>query len=77
MTDNVKKEITQLRISGMGYGRIFRQLGIPLSTVKSYCIRNNVPSKARGQKLTALNWNTSPLPEFVYFLSSKKHWAKT
>lgn len=49
MTDNVKKEITQLRSSGIGYGRISRQLGIPLSTVKSYCIRNNVPSKARGQ----------------------------
>ena len=28
MTDNVKKDITQLRISGMGYGRISRQLGI-------------------------------------------------
>ncbi len=49
MTDNVKKEITQLRNSGLGYGRISRQLGIPLSTVKSYCIRNNVPAKARGQ----------------------------
>ena len=30
MTDNVKKDITQLRISGMGYGRIFRQLGRPV-----------------------------------------------
>ena len=29
------------------------------------------------QKLTAQNWNTSPLPEFVYFLSYKKHWAET
>ena len=49
MTDKDRREITQLRETGMGYGRISRQLGIPLSTVKSYCIRNNVLSKARGQ----------------------------
>ena len=49
MTDKDRREITRMRGAGMGYGRISRQLGIPLSTVKSYCIRNNVPSKARGQ----------------------------
>ena len=49
MTDNVKKEIVQLRRSGVGYGRISRQLGIPLSTVKSYCRRNNLLGRAGGR----------------------------
>ena len=49
MTDKDRREIVQLRWTGLGYGRIARQLGIPLSTVKSFCLRNNVPSKARGQ----------------------------
>ena len=75
MTDNVKKEITQLRISGMGYGRISHQLGIPLSTVKSYCIRNNVPSKARGQKLTALLCSDFCQAPIFYF--AKRHFEKT
>ena len=44
MTDKDRREIAQLRGVGMGYGRIARQLGIPLSTVKSYCLRNNVAS---------------------------------
>ncbi|MBO6204268.1 MAG: RNA polymerase subunit sigma-70 [Selenomonas sp.] len=47
MTDMEKREIAQLRGLGMGYGKISRQLDIPLSTVKSYCLRNNVVSGAR------------------------------
>ena len=54
MTDKDRREITQLREAGRGYGWISRQLGIPLSTVKSYCIRNNVPSKARGAGMPAV-----------------------
>ena len=49
MTDSVKNEIVQLRRSGMGYGRISRQLGIPLSTLKSYCRRNNLLGRAGGK----------------------------
>ena len=47
MTDMEKREIAQLRGMGMGYGKISHQLDIPLSTVKSYCLRNNVVSGAR------------------------------
>lgn len=47
MTDMEKREIAQLRGLGVGYGKISRQLDIPLSTVKSYCLRNNVASGAR------------------------------
>jgi len=39
MTDKCRREIVKLREAGMGYGRISRLLDIPLSTVKSYCIR--------------------------------------
>ena len=42
MTDKDRREIAQLRGAGMGDGRIARQLGIPLSTAKSYCLRNSV-----------------------------------
>ena len=48
MTDSIKNEIVQLRRSGVGYGRISRQLGIPLSTVKSYCRRHNVVGGVKG-----------------------------
>ena len=44
MTDMEKREIAQLRGLGVSYGKISRQLDIPLSTVKSYCLRNNVAS---------------------------------
>lgn len=59
MTDKDRREITQLRGGGMGYGRISRQLCIPLSTVKSYCIRNNVPSKARGRYACSVDMRLS------------------
>ena len=49
MTDKDRREITQMRGGGMGYGRIARLLGIPLSTVKSYCRRNNLLGRAGGE----------------------------
>jgi len=59
MTDKDKREITQMRRGGMGYGRIARLLGIPLSTVKSYCRRNNLLGRAGGRSacsvVTTLN----------------------
>ena len=48
MTDRERREIVKLRGAGRGYGSISRLLDIPLSTVKSYCIRNNVESGGRG-----------------------------
>jgi len=49
MTDKDRKVIVQLRENGLGYGRIARLLGIPLSTVKSYCRRNNLLGRAGGR----------------------------
>lgn len=49
MTEMEKSEIAQMRSLGMGYGKISRQLDIPLNTVKSYCRRNNVPSGTGGR----------------------------
>ena len=54
MTDKDRRDITQMRGAGVGYGRISRQLGIPLSTVKSYCRRNNIPGKGAGAGMPAV-----------------------
>ena len=40
MTENQKSKIRTLRRKGYGYGRIAKELDIPLNTVKSYCRRN-------------------------------------
>ncbi|BAK46681.1 hypothetical protein CXIVA_07140 [Clostridium sp. SY8519] len=40
MTENQKSKIRTLRRKGYGYGRIAKELEIPLNTVKSYCRRN-------------------------------------
>lgn len=44
MTNKDKEEIAVLRRQGLGYKKIAAQLDVPLSTVKSYCIRHNLQS---------------------------------
>ena len=42
MNDIQKQNIARLRGSGLGYGTIASRLGLPLSTVKTYCKRNSL-----------------------------------
>jgi len=42
MTIKEKIIVNELRIRGMGYKKIAKQTGIPLSTIKMHCKRNNV-----------------------------------
>ncbi len=42
MTDNQKTVITKMRMSGESYNAIARALNISPSTVKSFCIRNDI-----------------------------------
>lgn len=44
MTKDEKKEIAILRVQGLGYKKIASKLDIPLSTVKSHCLRHNLPT---------------------------------
>ena len=42
MTNNQKEQIIRLRAAGHGYRIIAQQIGIPVSTVKSFCRRKNI-----------------------------------
>ncbi len=42
MTDKEKEAVVKLRASGLGYGKIAERMSLSISTVKSYCIRNNL-----------------------------------
>jgi len=42
MDDIQKRRIIELRSEGYGYKRIAKELGLSVSTVSSYCIRNSV-----------------------------------
>ena len=44
MTDKEKEELAHLRKRGMGYSKIAKFMSLPISTVKSYCIRNKLVS---------------------------------
>ncbi len=44
MTENQKKRITKLRQQGFGYATIASELKMPVSTVKTFCRRNNLQS---------------------------------
>lgn len=46
MTKEQKLQIAKLRAGGYGYNRIAQALGVSVNTVKSFCRRNNLTSKA-------------------------------
>ena len=45
MTDTERKHTTYLRENGAGYGSIAVQLGVSISTIKTFCRRNNLQRK--------------------------------
>lgn len=50
MTNKEKNQIAKLRAKGVGYKRIADQLRLSVSTVKSYCQRNNLSAPATPPK---------------------------
>ena len=40
MTNNEKEMIRELRMQGLGYGKVAERTGIKLETVKSFCRRH-------------------------------------
>lgn len=42
MTDNEKYKIAEYREKGYGYKRIAQELNVPVGSVKTFCIRNNI-----------------------------------
>lgn len=42
MTNNQKETVKELRESGLGYKVIANMTSIPLSTVKSFCLKNSI-----------------------------------
>lgn len=52
MTNNEKEMIRELRMQGLGYGKVAERTGINLETVKSYCRRHGL--RGEGKVLTGL-----------------------
>ena len=50
MTDEIKEKIRELKIDGLGYKKIAKQLKMNLNTVISFCQRNGL-----GEKPTKIN----------------------
>ena len=46
MNDLTKTQIKQMRSNGMSFGQIGGSLGIPVSTIKSFCRRNSITVEA-------------------------------
>ena len=45
MTKDEKLKIADMRRNGVGYAKIAQTLQLPVSTVKSYCLRNNLTAQ--------------------------------
>lgn len=51
MTEHQKMQIIKLRVSGNGYGKIAKTLGISLNTIKSFCRRHDINGNAVVESL--------------------------
>lgn len=47
MTNNEKEMIRELRMQGLGYGKVAERTGIKLETVKSFCRRHGLREKEK------------------------------
>ena len=47
MTDIQKKRTEELRLEGQSYSKIAEELGLPVSAVKSHCVRNKEQRKSK------------------------------
>ncbi len=52
LTDTQKSAIRNLRSSGLGYKSIAERLSLSRETVRSFCVRNSVPTGAAGQDVS-------------------------
>ena len=59
MTGKQKTQIIRLRADGKGYRAIASKLGISVSTVKSFCIRNNINAETAKQYTETLVTETT------------------
>lgn len=53
MTETQKDKIKNMRMKGLGYGTIARELGLKSETVKSHCRRNGMAAKDK-KRMTQL-----------------------
>lgn len=78
MTDYEKRIIRELRIKGKGYKAISAELGIPVSTVQSFCKRNNLNGSGSGDGTRCLNCGKQivqkPGVRKIKFCSDKCRW---
>lgn len=52
MTNNEKEMIRELRMQGLGYGKVAERMGLNLETVKSFCRRHGL--RGEGKTLAGL-----------------------
>lgn len=50
MNDVMKTQITQMRTNGMSFGMMSLSLGLPASTIKSFCRRNGIEAQEPADK---------------------------
>lgn len=60
MTNREKEKIRDLRIKGLGYGAVAKQMGLKLETVKSYCRRHGL-----GRNVGALTETQDTNAEYI------------
>ena len=79
MTQKLKDKIRSLRLSGVGYGSIAKQLNIPEDTVKTHCRRNGLTGQITLSKEgpTTLTTTYAPAPPPKNKRASYKHTACT
>ena len=79
MTQKLKDKIRSLRLSGVGYGSIAKQLNIPEDTVKTHCRRNGLTGQITLSKEgpTTMTTTYAPSPSPKNKRASYKHTACT
>ena len=79
MTQELKDKLRSLRLNGVGYGSIAKQLNIPEDTVKTHCRRNGLTGQITLSKEgpTTLTTTYAPAPPPKNKRASYKHTACT
>ncbi len=60
MTTEQKSRIAILRAAGLGYATIAKELGVPKSTISSYCQKNHLISASNRGNTVTLTFASEP-----------------
>jgi len=74
MTIEQKENIKKLRLRDLSYGQIAKLLGLSINTIKSFCQRNNVPTRPPSQIKATYSQDFCPscFSELIHIAGRKK-----